>query len=90
MLFTQCLLDLMGFLKDDTGKVTCVAGKLKFPFYVQKSKRKNVCQGYMATLRVDKEHFKKKERIRETDVNKEICCWKKAKVSKCTVMNRKF
>lgn len=64
MLFTQCLLDLMGFPKDDTGKVTCVAGKLKFPFYVQKSKRKNVCQGYMATLRVDKEHLKKRKNQR--------------------------
>lgn len=27
--FTQCLLDLMGFPKDNTAKVTCVAGKLK-------------------------------------------------------------
>lgn len=55
--FSQCLLDLMGFPKDDKAKVTYVFEKLEIPFHVQKSKRKNVCQGYMATLRVDQEHF---------------------------------
>lgn len=79
MLFTQCLLDLMGFPKDDTGKVTCVAGKLKFPFYVQKSKRKNVCQGYMATLRVDKEHFKKKKESEKRMSTKKFVVGKKQK-----------
>ena len=38
--FTQCLLDLMGFPKDNSAKVTYVAGKLKIPFYAQKLKRK--------------------------------------------------
>ena len=43
--FTQCLLDLIGFPKDNSAKVTCVAGKLKIPFYVQKSKRKKRLSG---------------------------------------------
>ena len=59
MQFTQCLLDLMGFPKDNSAKVTCVAGKLQIPILCAEVKEKKtfVRDIIMATLRVDKEHF---------------------------------
>lgn len=80
----------MGFLNDDKAKVTYVTEKLKSHFMCRSRREKHLSgiYGYFEGRAGTFLGSIKRKSIRETDVCREICSWKKAKVSKYTIMNR--
>ena len=88
--FTQCLLDLMGFPKDDKAKVTYVTEKLKSHFMCRSRREKHLSgiydyfEGRAGTFFGS---VKRKESEKRMSTEKFVL-GKKAKVSKYTIVNR--